>query len=221
MPNICLLILHSNCLTQPASFCPTVLSCSTHRQATSLHYSFASFNLRCLELQSYPNQPKDHPVAQQYTNITTVLPLCLKLQANISELIYQITEPICSTSLPKDTMTVALVSQQATMPGFKNSADLDEVHSLSRYCFLYTQFPGRLRILHFQISHVVAQIMYACSCFIVFPNGHRSKNPQEPLQNLPWTFLRIKGPDLSIPGLSFDLSYKLDSFTYGSVRTRT
>lgn len=34
-------------------------------------------------------------------------------------------------------MTVALVlSHPATMPGYKNSADLDEVHSLSRYCFL-------------------------------------------------------------------------------------
>lgn len=36
-------------------------------------------------------------------------------------------------------MTIALVvPHPATMPGYNNSVDLDEVHSLSRYCFLYS-----------------------------------------------------------------------------------
>lgn len=34
-------------------------------------------------------------------------------------------------------MTVAVGQHPATMPGY-NSVDLDEVHSLSRYCFLYS-----------------------------------------------------------------------------------
>jgi hypothetical protein len=42
-------------------------------------------------------------------------------------------------------MTVTLVTQPATMHAFKTS-DLDEVHSLSRYCFSYS-FLGGLRLL--------------------------------------------------------------------------
>ncbi len=64
-------------------------------------------------------------------------------------------QDLCQTNLPKfdlpdlqwfclvlpvqDTMTVALlVSHPGSMPGYSNTVDLDEVQSLSRYCFLFS-----------------------------------------------------------------------------------
>lgn len=90
-----------------------------------------------------PNQPKDHPVAQQH-QLDDSFATGLNLQDNV---------PRCSAGslefnllCPKDTMTVTLCVTTATMPCFKNSNDLDEVHSLSRYCFLYSSLGG-LRLL--------------------------------------------------------------------------
>lgn len=52
-------------------------------------------------------------------------------------------------------MTVTLVTQPASMHAFKNS-DLDEVHSLSRYCFSYSSLGGS----HLLFQSCCSQIMY-------------------------------------------------------------
>lgn len=70
-------------------------------------------------------------------------------------------------------MTVTLCVTTATMPGFKNSTDLDEVHSLSRYCFLYSSLGG-LRLL---FKSCCAKSMYQSSCFFTLSStqGYRSR----------------------------------------------
>lgn len=67
-------------------------------------------------------------------------------------------------------MTVTLVTQPAAMHAFKNS-DLDEVHSLSRYCFSYSSLGG----LHLLFLSCCAQIMYHDNLASLCP---RISNPE-------------------------------------------
>lgn len=72
-------------------------------------------------------------------------------------------------------MTVTLVTQPATMHAFKN--DLDEVHSLSRYCFSYSSLGGLHLLFYIMLrsNHVHRQ-----SCFTPRIPVQETNNNQSP-----------------------------------------
>lgn len=110
-------------------------------------------------------------------------------------------------------MTVTLVTQPATMHAFKT--DLDEVHSLSRYCFSYSS-PGGFHLLFYTMlrsNHVHRQ-----SCFTLSKDTSPGINQQS---IAPRTFSGTIMPDFK-DHYSMDIVDKAAGFlTYLDLSVRT
>jgi hypothetical protein len=79
-------------------------------------------------------------------------------------------------------MTVTLVTQPATMHAFKT--DLDEVHSLSRYCFSYSSLGG----LHLLFLYHVA--LKSCIPTILLHSVQGYQSRKQPTINRPKDIFR-------------------------------
>lgn len=85
--------------------------------------------------EELPKQPKGSILLR---NLTTTPRQCFATVLNLQDNVQRWSAGSKSPSAlqPEDTMTVTLVPHPGNMPGYNNSVDLDEVQSLSRYCFL-------------------------------------------------------------------------------------
>ena len=83
-------------------------------------------------------------------------------------------------------MTVAVVGPHpATMPGYNNSVDLDEVHSLSRYCFLYSSSWEACSVFYFMLR---AKSCIFLSVILLQDITSRLHFQDQWTTRIPWTF---------------------------------